>query len=191
MKHLQTFEQFLNESISSSSVESLISMLKMTDSLGLVDNEFIKDIKKEVQNQLSKNVSKEAQKKLNITDKKIVNDKINNMSASLNKIKDTQSLIQFLTDVSNNNSFMNEAFNFDTFFQSVKQSLKNAGSKIAEWWDNNKREIMIMIIEFLVQIALELIFGLIGALLNAKNLKAPKFKMSGGSFGGGGAGGDF
>ena len=187
MKHIQTFEDFLNESASASLIENLINILQTAESFGLADEEFIEDIKEGFEEGITKKL-KEIQKNLSPDDKKLIQEKTDEFLNPFRNAKDTQSLITFLRGVSANKLLMNEAFSFKGSFQTMLQSIKNAGPKLNEWWKSNKKRILLTIIEFLIQIVIEIIFGILRALLKSGDLKSPKFKFGGGSFGGGGSG---
>lgn len=190
MKNVLTFEEFLNESVSTSLVDTLINILQTAESFGLADEEFIEDIKDGFEEGVTKKL-KDIQKNLSPEDKKLVQTKMDEILVPFRNAKDTQSLITFLTNISDNKLLMNEAFNFKGSFQSILQSIKNAGSKLSEWWKSNKKRILLTIVEFLVQIVIEIVFGILRSLLKSNDLKSPKFKLGGGSFGGGGSGGEY
>lgn len=190
MKNIQTFEEFLNESVSNSLVDTLINILQTAESFGLADEEFIEDIKDGFEEGVTKKL-KDIQKNLSSGDKKLVQTKTDEILVPFRNAKDTQSLITFLTNISDNKLLMNEAFSFKGSFQSILQSIKNAGPKLSEWWKSNKKRILLTIVEFLVQIVIEIVFGIIRSLLKSNDLKSPKFKFDGGSFGGGGSGGEY
>ena len=72
----------------------------------------------------------------------------------------------------------------------LKGTVKSTIQKGKDWWDENKHSILRVLIELLAQIIVEILFGILSALLKTK-VKAPKVKFGGGKFGGGGAGGSW
>lgn len=197
MKHIHTFESFINESSTNPNIQALENLLGIIASIGIEAPEFVQTIKDNF-NQAFKDLMKEASAKLSTAEqRKTLKTKIDKLLEPMNNAKTIKDLSVFVSNIEKDLDILkgiNEAIDFKNTLQRVTTSLKKAGSKAKEWWDNNKYQLLALVVQFLLQLILEIVFALINGMLKTKinTPKVPKFGgFKGGDFGGGGAGGEW
>lgn len=191
MKYLNTYESFLNESTTDGTIEALIEVTKLSMKAGVFNDELLADVKDDFVNGIEGTLKGQTNK-LNPQQRKEFNGYVEALMGPLRK---ANTMAQFLGAMRNvaitKDNIMNRMLSESINASSILNMLKNAKSATIEWWQRNKYDIVGKIVEMLVRIVLEILFGILRALLKTDDLKTPKFKFDGfggGKFGGGGAG---
>jgi hypothetical protein len=186
--------QRLTEEVSLEAISKLQLVLHTLDSLGVDDPEFyIKEIRRQFQAGFKELLQQAAVRLKTVEQRRQLSSKVRELLAPLQTattFKDLIHYIDFVTKEVKALGPLDEALNFKAAFQTIGQHLKGAGAKAKQWWDNNKMNLAKLVIEFLLQLMLEIVFALINGLLKS-NIKTPKVRFKGGDFGGGGAGGEW
>jgi hypothetical protein len=192
MKHVKLFEDFVNEAIADGSIESLIDVMKTSLNFGIFDDSMISDIKDDFLAGIRGSMKGEVSKLP--TNKK---QEFEMYSSQLMKpLEKAKTLGQFLSAMISVASAKENIMKRLSIKESINESkisdfFKNIHRKSKEWWEDNKHRIFLTLIELLAQIIVEILFAILRAFLKSDDLKAPKIKFGGGSFGGGGASGNW
>jgi len=189
--------QWLTEQVSLEAISKLHLVLHTLDALDIDQPElYIKEIRRQFQAAFNELLQQAAVKLKTVEQRRQLSSKVRELLAPLQTATTFKDLIQYIDFVTKEVKALgplDEALNFKAAFQTIGQHLKGAGAKAKQWWDNNKMGLAKLVIEFLLQLMLEIVFALINGLLKS-NIKTPKVKFpgfKGGDFGGGGAGGEW
>lgn len=193
-----TPRQMLTESADLDTVAYLVTVLRALDATGM-DNQtdYVDQMRKAIVGNLSGMVSKAAARLNTVDQRRQLSNKVQELVKPLQSVTTLKQMADFLQQLvrdAKTSGILDEAINWKGAFQRVGQALKRAGAGAKQWWSNNKYELLKLVVEFVLQLLLEIVFGLIGAMLKSK-ISAPKIKMfkgfKGGDFGGGGAGAEW
>ena len=193
-----TPRQMLTESADLDTVAYLVTVLRGLDAAGM-DNQtdYVTQMRDAITSSLDGMVSKAAARLKTVDQRRQLRNKVQELVKPLQSVTTLKQMADFMQQLVRNAKtlgILDEAINWKGSFQRVGQALKRAGAGAKQWWNNNKYELLKLIVEFVLQLLLEIVFGLIGAMLKSK-ISAPKIKMfkgfKGGDFGGGGAGGEW
>jgi hypothetical protein len=194
MKHILTYEDFLNESISAPSISPLIDALKLIEKNVSIDAAkfiefreiFINSIRSALK-QKSVQLDTESKNKLETAVEKLVK-----------PIEGTKNLTQFISAITKVSGIKDDISDEFSISESLNESkimdwFKKAKTATVEWWQENKQDIFLFILEMIAQFIVSFLFAIISALLKTKDpIEAPKISFrgfGGGNTGGGGAGG--
>jgi hypothetical protein len=196
MKHILTYEDFLNESISAPSISPLIDALKLIEKNVSIDAAkfiefreiFINSIRSALK-QKSVQLDTESKNKLETAVEKLVK-----------PIEGTKNLTQFISAITKVSGIKDDISDEFSISESLNESkimdwFKKAKTATVEWWQENKQDIFLFILEMIAQFIVNFLFALINALFkkddNDDEIEAPKISFrgfGGGRTGGGGAG---
>ena len=188
MKRVKLFEQFINESTTDGTIESLIDVTKLSMQMGIFNDELLHDVREDFINGVEGSL-KSAIGKLNSVQKKEFNMYAEAMMGPLRKVKTMAQFLSALGAIASAKDNILSRMELQEALNEGKISdwLKKAKTATAEWWERNKSSIISTIIEILVQFVLNILFAVLNALLKTDDIETPKFKFGGGKFGGGGA----
>ena len=195
---MKTLKQLLNESAELDTLAYLVTVLRGLDAVGMDDQTaYVTEMRDAILGGVNGMVNKSVATLKTTEQRRQLNGKVQELLQplqSVNTLKQMEDFLQQLVDDAKILGSLNEAIDFKAAFQRVGSMLRKAGAGAKQWWHNNKYELLKLIVQFVLQLLLEIIFGLIAAMLKSK-ISAPKIKMfkgfKGGDFGGGGAGGEW
>jgi len=192
MKKIKLFEEFINESTTDGTIESLIKVTQISMDMGIFDDKLLKNSKYNLISGVSGALKGETSKLP--TDKRKEFDGY--VDALMNPLKKADTMEQFLRALINVADTKNNIFSRLSITEQLNESkvldlLKKVKNATTEWWDAHKDNILLFIAEILAQILVEILFAILRALLKSDNLEAPKMKFGGGAFSGGGSGGSY
>lgn len=190
MEYLKTYESFLNEATTDGSIESLIDASKIAVKMNIFDDNLFREMKDNMLLGVIGSLKGEVDR-LPADKRSEFKKYADALMKPLEKAKNLSQFINSLTLVAAAKNNIIKRYSLDEVFNEsvVIDKLKNIKNKAVSWWNENREDILIMILEVLAQIIVEVLFGIIKALLKSDKLKAPKIRFRGGSFGGGGASG--
>jgi hypothetical protein len=194
MKHILTYEDFLNESISAPSISPLIDALKLIEKNVSIDAAkfvefreiFINAIRSALK-QKSVQLDTESKNKLETAVEKLVK-----------PIEGTKNLAQFISAMTKVSGIKNDISDEFSISESLNESkimdwFRKAKTATVEWWEENKQDIFLFILEMIAQFIVNFLFALINALFKTDDdeIETPTISFrgfGGGNTGGGGAG---
>jgi hypothetical protein len=187
MKHVKLFEQFINESTTDGSIDSLIDVLKTSLNFGIFDDNMLKDIKDDFISGIEGSMKTEVVK-LPAEKRKEFQKYSKQLMGPLEKADTLASFLSAMISVSAaKENIVNRLSIKESLDESkVADFFRNIHKKSKDWWEDNKSKIFLFIIEALANIIVKILFAIIGALLKT-DIKAPTVDFGGGKFGGGGA----
>lgn len=189
MKHIKLFEEYIAESTTDGTIESLIEVTKISMKMGVFDDALLKDMRQNFIGGIEGSLKSEMAK--------IPNDKKSEfkgyMEALIGPLKKVETMAQLLSAMGSIAAAKSNIVKRMTLDESLNESkildwLKKAKTATADWWQRNKSTILYTILEVLARIIIEILFAVLRAITKS-DVKAPKIKFGGGSFGGGGASG--
>ena len=195
---MKTLKQLLNESVELDNLAYLVTVLRGLDAVGMDDQTvYVAEMRNAILGGVSGMVNNAAASLKTVEQRRQLNSNVQALlkpMQSVTTLKQMEDFLQQLADDAKILGALNEAIDFKAAFQRVGSMLRKAGAGAKQWWKNNKYELLKLIVEFVLQLLLNIVFGLIGTMLKSK-IEAPKIKMfkgfKGGDFGGGGAGGEW
>jgi hypothetical protein len=195
---MKTLKQLLNESVELDNLAYLVTVLRGLDAVGMDDQTvYVAEMRNAILGGVSGMVNNAAASLKTVEQRRQLNSNVQALlkpMQSVTTLKQMEDFLQQLADDAKILGALNEAVDFKAAFQRVGSMLRKAGAGTKQWWKNNKYELLKLIVEFVLQLLLNIVFGLIGAMLKSK-IEAPKIKMfkgfKGGDFGGGGAGSEW
>jgi hypothetical protein len=193
MKRVLTYEEFLNESISAPTISSLIDALKLIEKNVSIDSAkfvefreiFINSIRSALK-QKSPQLDTESKNRLETAVEKLIK-----------PIEGTKNLAQFISAMAKVSGIKNGISDEFSISESLNESkimdwFKKAKTATVEWWQENKQDIFLFILEMIAQFFVSFIFAIINALLKGEDqIETPTISFrgfGGGKSGGGGAG---
>jgi len=188
MKHVKLFEQFINESTTDGTIESLIDATKLSMKMDIFNDELLNDVKVNFIEGIKGSLKSETNK-LPANKRKEFQGYVNMLIGPLEKANTMGKFLGAMLSVSNAKNNIMDRLSIEEALQESKvlDWLKSIKNKAADWWDDNKYTIVTTILEMLAQLLVNILFAILGALLKSDDLEAPKIKFGGGKFGGGGA----
>lgn len=189
MKHVKLFEEYISESTTDGTIESLIEVTKLSMSMGVFNDELLKDTRENFISGIEGSLKSEV--------RKIPSDKKKEftgyMTALIGPLKKVETMAQLLSAMYSISAAKSNILNRMSVEEALNESkildwLKKAKTATTDWWDRNKSTILYTILEVLARIIIEILFAVLRAITKS-DVKAPKIKFGGGSFGGGGASG--
>jgi hypothetical protein len=165
----------------------LIDAVKLSVQRGSIDDGLFKDYKNNfietIQNSLARGIAQ-----VPGTRKKEVQSYVREL---LGPLKSAGSLAQFATamiTVYNKSIDLRDRFSIqESLLESrIVNWFKRAKTATADWWENNKRDMLLYILEILAEFLVHFVIGIINAILKSK-IEAPEVNFRG--FGGGRSGG--
>ena len=195
---MKTLKQILNESQELDNLAYLITVLRGLDAVGMDDQTtYVTEMRNAIRGGVNSMLNKAAANLKTVEQRRQLSSKVQELLKPLQLVttlKQMEDFLQQLADDAKILGALTEAINFKAAFQRVGHVLRKAGAGAKQWWDNNKYELLKLIVEFVLQLLLNIVFGLIASMLKSK-IEARKIKLfkgfKGGDFGGGGAGGEW
>lgn len=192
MKHIKLYEEFLNESTTDGTIESLIKITQISIGMGVFDDELLKNSKYDLVSGVKGTLRGETSK-LPVDKRKEFDRYVNALMTPLQNADTMEQFLRAMITIADtkNNIFSRLSITETLNESKVSDLLKKVKTATTKWWDEHKNNIFWYIAEILAQILVEILFGILRGLLKSDSLKAPKMKFGGGKFGGGGASGKF
>lgn len=198
---MKTLKQILNESVELDNLAYLVMVLRGLDAVGMDDQTtYVAEMRNAILGGVNDMLNKAAADLKTVEQRRQLGSKVRELLKPLQTVttlKQMEDFLQQLVDDAKILGALNESIDFKAAFQRVGRILRKAGVGAKQWWDNNKYELLKLLVEFVLQLLLNIVFGLIGAMLKSK-IETPKIKLfkgfkgfGGGDFGGGGAGGEW
>jgi hypothetical protein len=189
MKRIKLFEEFVNESTTDGTIESLIKITQMSMNMGVFDDKLMSkhskfDLISGVKGAIKGEVTKLP------TDKRKEFDRYaDSLITPLENADTVEQLLRAMITIADTkrNIFSKLSITESLNESRVSDLLKKVKNATTKWWDEHKDNLLLYIAEILAQILVEILFGILRGLLKSTDLKAPKIKFGGGKFGGGGA----
>ena len=194
-----TPRQMLTESEDLHSLATLVTMLRGLDAAipAAEQQQYVQQLRKAFSTSFNKMVGDATARLKTVDQRRQLRNKVQELLAPMQSIDTFKQLADYMQELLRKVQtlgILGEAINWKGAFQRVGQALKQAGAGAKQWWSNNKYQLFGLVVQFLLQLFLDIVFGLISGMLKSK-ISAPKIKMfkgfKGGDFGGGGAGGEW
>lgn len=187
MKYINRYEEFIYESTTDGTIESLIDVTKFSMRMGIFDDDLLRDVVDDFVRGVEGSLKGQTNKLTNQQKKEFDG----YVEAMMNPLRKSKNMNQFLGALSSIAIAKNNILKRMEMTESLDESviinwLRKAKNATADWWDKNKYAIVSTIVEVLVQIVIEVLFAVLNGMLKS-DIKAPKFKFGGGKSGGGGA----
>jgi hypothetical protein len=189
MKHVKLFEEYISESTTDGTIESLIEVTKLSMTMGIFDDQLLKDTRGNFISGIEGSLKSEV-RKIPSDKKKEFTEYMKALIGPLEKVETMAQLLSAMYSISAAKSNILDRMSVEEALNESKilDWLKKAKTATAEWWQRNKSTILYTILEVLARIIIEILFAVLRAITKS-DVKAPKIKFGGGSFGGGGASG--
>jgi hypothetical protein len=189
MKHVKLFEEYISESTTDGTIESLIEVTKLSMTMGIFDDQLLKDTRGNFISGIEGSLKSEV-RKIPSDKKKEFTGYMKALIGPLEKVETMAQLLSAMYSISAAKSNILDRMSVEEALNESKilDWLKKAKTATAEWWQRNKSTILYTILEVLARIIIEILFAVLRAITKS-DVKAPKIKFGGGSFGGGGASG--
>lgn len=189
MKYVKTYESFIFESTTDGSIESLVDVSKIAIQMGIFDDKLFSEMKDTMISGVRGSL-KSGLSKISSTDKNKMAKYTNSLLGPLESAKDMKEFLSALIAVGKTKDALikNLTLTESLLESKISDWLKKAKNATVNWWKNNAYDIAMFIARILIQILVEILFAVLRSITKS-DIKAPKIKFGGGSFGGGGASG--
>ena len=192
MKRVLTYQEFLNES-------ATIEFPLMIDALKLIEKNVSIDAAKFAEFRgifinAIRSAIKQKSAQLDAESKKEFETAVENLIRPLEGTKTIAQFISAMTKVAGIKDGISDEFSISESLNESKimDWFRKAKTATVEWWQENKQDIFLFILEMIAQFIVSFLFALINALLKSKDpIEAPTISFrgfGGGKSGGGGAG---
>ena len=192
MKRVLTYQEFLNES-ATIEFPLMIDALKLIEKNVSIDAEKFAEFRGIFINAIRSAV-KQKSAQLDADSKKEFETAVEKLIRPLEGTKTIAQFISAMTKVSGIKDGISDEFSISESLNESKimDWFRKAKSATVEWWQENKQDIFLFILEMIAQFIVSFLFALINALLKSKDpIDAPTISFrgfGGGKSGGGGAG---
>jgi len=184
-------EATIGELPESSKLSAFISTLKMLDKNVTIDSDIYQSFKKSFINSIRNNIKKKSAQ-LPAKSKEKFDTFTENVLKPFEAASDLTQFLAAMTSLLNTeHEMLKDLLMKESLIESrILDLLKKAKTASMEWWEKNKKGILLYVGELLANFVVQFFFAILNALLKSK-IDAPTIKFGGGKFGGGGAGGSY